>query len=78
MDPTLENLVALICEHGVLGADEVLPESTFTSLGFDSLDHVDLILDCEEQFGIEFTDEESASALTVHDLYQLILSKQPA
>jgi len=39
------------------------------------LDVVELVMRTEDEFGISLTDDEAASAQTVGDLYQLVLSK---
>lgn len=39
------------------------------------LDAVELVMRTEDEFGISLTDDEAASARTVGDLYQLVLSK---
>lgn len=41
-----------------LGHDTVMPNQTLEDLGADSLDHIDLILAIEDDFGIEIEDEE--------------------
>lgn len=47
----------------------------FVDLGADSLDTVELIINVEENFGVELTDLESESCETPHHLIELIKSK---
>ena len=47
-----------------------------SSLGIDSLDVVDLIMDLEEELGIEFSDEELMSIHTMKDVCDLIDKKK--
>lgn len=52
----------------------VKPESTFTELGIDSLDTVELLMNLEDDLGIEIELDQAVS--TVGDLDKLIQSKQ--
>ena len=52
----------------------VKPESTFTELGIDSLDTVELLMNLEDELGIEI--ELDRPVATVNDLDQFIQSKQ--
>lgn len=45
------------------------------SLGLDSLDLVELIMDIEEKFGIEFNNEELMSFKTIGDVFEAIEKK---
>ena len=52
----------------------VKPESTFTELGIDSLDTVELLMNLEDELGIEI--ELDQAVTTVGDLDKFIQSKQ--
>ena len=52
----------------------VKPESTFNELGIDSLDPVELLMNLEDELGIEI--ELDQPVATVGDLDKLIQSKQ--
>ena len=55
-----------------LGVDEnkITPTAHFIEdLGADSLDTVELIMQFEEDFGIEIPDEDAEKILTVQDAY---------
>lgn len=52
----------------------VKPESTFTELGIDSLDTVELLMNLEDELGIEI--ELDRPVVTVDDLDKFIQSKQ--
>lgn len=71
-DPTLTNLLSIIADQVSAETEEITPSNTFAELGFDSLDHMDLLMECEDQFNVEFSDEEAAKLLTVQDLYNAI------
>jgi acyl carrier protein len=44
-------------------------------LDFDSLDVVELVLECEDEFGIEISDEEGAKLKTVQNLVDQVKAK---
>ena len=49
-------------------AEEVTPEKSFTNdLGADSLDTVELIMECEKEFGISIPDDQAEKISTVGD-----------
>ncbi len=52
---------------GVLGLQPscVRPEASFTALGADSLDQVEIIMEVEEAFGIEIPDADIDTLTTV-------------
>lgn len=47
----------------------------FIDLGADSLDTVELVLEVEENFGVELTDIETTSCVTPHHLINFIEKK---
>ena len=51
------------------------PEKELSALGLDSLDVVELLLELEGEFGIEFTSEELKGLKKVNDLYSAIRAK---
>lgn len=55
---------------------EVTLESKVKDLGLDSLDIVDLLMDMEEKYGIEFDNEEMVSLVTVEDVVNAINAKK--
>jgi acyl carrier protein len=69
-DQTLEERIkAIIIDE--LGVDEaeITPSARFSEdLGADSLDCVELLMACEEEFNIEVPDEDAEKIATVRDL----------
>lgn len=59
-----------------LKGQELTLDSNLRDLGIDSLDVVDLIMDLEEELGIEFSDEELMSIYTMKDVCDLIDKKK--
>jgi acyl carrier protein len=64
-----------------LGVDEgdVTPEASFREdLEADSLDLVELIMELEEQFGMEIPDEEAEKITTVEEAVDYVVEHQSA
>lgn len=50
-------------------------EDDLSSLGLDSLDLVEVMIEIEEELGVEFTSDEISSLNTLKDVLTLIESK---
>lgn len=57
--------------NDVLGV-EASEEDTFEDLYADSLDLVEIIIECEKEFGYSITDDKAQNLKTVGDLVNLI------
>ena len=57
--------------NDVLGV-EASEEDTFEELFADSLDLVEIIIECEKEFGYPITDDKAQNLKTVEDLVNLI------
>ena len=53
-----EKLVSYAAKQLDLNPDDITPESTFESLGIDSLDIVEMIMDLESELGVELEMED--------------------
>ena len=53
-----EKLVSYAAKQLELDASEITPESTFESLGIDSLDIVEMVMDLESELGVELEMED--------------------
>ncbi|MFA5283432.1 MAG: acyl carrier protein [Bacilli bacterium] len=73
MDATMQKIKELFAQK--LGVKEVDSAKTLKDLGLDSLDVVELLLDLEDEFGIQFDTQEMSSYKTVQDLYNAIEAK---
>ena len=51
---------------------EATKEDTFEDLYMDSLDLVEIIIECEQEFGYPITDDKVQNLKTVEDLVNLI------
>ena len=69
-----EKLVNYAVKQLELNADEITPESTFESLGIDSLDIVEMIMDLETELGVEL-EMEDEKITTFGELAQFIETK---
>ena len=69
-----EKLVSYAAKQLELNADEITPDSTFESLGIDSLDIVEMMMDLESDLGVELEIEDQKIA-TFKELADFIESK---
>ena len=69
-----EKLVSYAARQLELDVDEITPNSTFESLGIDSLDIVEMIMDLESELGVELEMEDQKIA-TFQELADFIESK---
>jgi len=69
-----EKLVSYAAKQLDLNPEDITPNSTFESLGIDSLDVVEMIMDLETELGIELEMEDQKIA-TFQELADFIESK---
>lgn len=69
----MEEIKAMFAER--MNLAEVKETQSLKDLGLDSLDVVEMCLDLEEKYGIQFTTEELTSFKTVGDLFASIEKK---
>ena len=69
-----EKLVKYAAKQLEIDASEIYPDSTFESLGIDSLDIVEMIMDLESELGIEL-DMEDQKITTFQELADFVESK---
>ena len=67
-------IAKVISERTGCDVSSVKPESTFSELGIDSLDTVELLMNLEDMLGIEI--ELDSPVSTVDDLDKFIQSKR--
>lgn len=73
MATTIERVAKIVSDR--LGVDEaaVKPEATFKEdLGADSLDVVELVMELEDEFDLEISDEDAEKIATVGDVIEYI------
>lgn len=59
----------------VVNGKEVTLDSSIKELGLDSLDVVDMLMDMEDEYGIEFDNDEMLAFNTVADVINAIEKK---
>lgn len=69
-----EKLVKYAAKQLEIDAADIRPDSTFESLGIDSLDIVEMIMDLESELGVEL-DMEDQKIATFQELADFVESK---
>ena len=73
MSDTFEEVKAIIAQYLTVDESKITPEARFREdLEADSLDLVELIMEFEEKFGGEISDEEAQKLTTVGDVVNYI------
>ena len=73
----LRKVTAMVASQLGKSEDEITLESSFIEdLGADSLDLVELIMSMEDEFGLEISDEDAESIITVQDAINFITERK--
>jgi acyl carrier protein len=71
-----EKVIGIIMEQLDVTREECLPEASFIDdLGADSLDLVELIMEMEETFSIQITDNELQQIRSIKDVLDYLRNK---
>ena len=74
---TIDKVIEVVIDKLGVEEDKIVPEASFVDdLGADSLDTVELIMQLEEEFGIEIPDEEAEKMTTVKSVVDYIEANQ--
>ncbi|AZB42908.1 acyl carrier protein [Bacillus sp. FJAT-42376] len=77
MADVLDRVTKIIVDRLGVDASEVKMESSFKDdLGADSLDVVELVMELEDEFDMEISDEDAEKIATVGDAVNYIQSQQ--
>ena len=68
-----EKLAAYLASQLDINEEDITEETTFESLGIDSLDTVEMVMDLEEQLGVDLELEDKIA--TVGELVDFVESK---
>ena len=75
----LEKVREILCDQLDVEEEQVTLDASITDdLGADSLDVVDLVMSIEEEFDLEFPDEEVENIKTVGDIVKYMERKEEA
>ena len=69
-----ETIAKLIADHVECDVADITPDTTFESLGIDSLDTVEMVMELEEELGYELELDQKLS--TVGELVEFAESKK--
>lgn len=72
-DPVFIKVAQVLGEYGVYN---VTPTTNLHETGLDSLDFIELIIEFEDEFGVDVEDAEAERCVTPEDIVQLIRSKR--
>ena len=75
-EDTTNKIVDIVVEKLGIDRNIVTPSATFQDLGADSLDMVEIIMNLEEQFGIEIKDEDAEGMDKMDDIAAYIHEKR--
>jgi acyl carrier protein len=69
---TLQRIINLIVQELKIEPNDVRVNASFQDLGVDSLDMVQIIMKCEELFGLEIPDDVAEKFHTINDVVDYI------
>ena len=73
----LEKVKEMVASQLGKSEDEITLESSFIEdLGADSLDLVELIMSMEDEYGLEISDEDAETIITVNDAVKFISERK--
>jgi acyl carrier protein len=76
MSDIAERVKQIIAEQLMVEEDEITEDASFIDdLGADSLDTVEMIMEIEDEFGIEIPDEDAEKLQTVGDAIEYVRRK---
>ncbi len=71
----LERIISYLSEQLDIPAEEMNRNTTFESLHLDSLDMVEMVMDMEEELGVDFDMDGKLEVNTIGELADLIEEK---
>lgn len=77
MDLVEREIAAIVAEVAEIDPDDVVPEGTLADIGVDSLMAVEIAVDVERRFGVQFHEIELKRVESFRSLVDLTRSKLP-
>ena len=71
-----QKILSLIAAKADMDVEKIKPENTWSEIGLDSLDTVELIMEIENEFHISIPDHESHDFITVGHVIKYIESHE--
>lgn len=65
-----DRVLKVIATSKRIPLENVQPDSSFESLGIDSLDRLNILFDLESEFDIEIDDEQAKQVKTIHQMIE--------
>ena len=69
-----EKIIEILANHLEMDASEITEETTFADLGVDSLEAVEIMMEMEDELGVEINPQEAGKS--VKELTAYIAGKQ--
>lgn len=69
---TNASIYRILAEHLCLPESDIKPDSSLESLGADSLDVIEIVLNIEDSEGVQITDAEFGAYKTVGQVIELV------
>jgi acyl carrier protein len=73
----LGRIVDIITSYTGQNPDEVTRETKLREMGMDSLDMVEILMDAEDEWQCEISDEAAENLVTIGDAEKLIMQLRP-
>ncbi len=67
-DTIQDRVLKVIATTKRIPLESVHPDSSFESLGIDSLDRLNILFDLESEFDIEINDEDAKKVQNIHEM----------
>lgn len=73
---TMQKVINLIVQELKTDPKDIKVNVSFHDMGVDSLDMVQIIMKCEEQFGLEIPDDVAEKFHTINDVVEYINARR--
>lgn len=74
-DQLAERVTSIVASRLKVWPDAVKPDATLSDLGADSISRLDIVMDLEDAFSVEITDDEAENLKRVGQLVDLVGGK---